>query len=841
LNEQNPVPSEKKGRTRTAQPKRRKATKGRAQVLVQGAEKLAIINKVIGEVNVRSETDLEPPLSSPFARGHARLPFYGYDIEFFGREKELDELRAFLRPRPNQNPDFAWWLWCGRGGQGKTRLAAEICVELVNKEGWRCGFLPQTTEYKSWHNWIVSRPTFVVIDHVASRAKDIRNAICALSRSPGHVTAPLRILMLERPFDDSDAWVSELVPYESPLDCLDFFAFGYPTERSEPKLRLSSYTRMLTSLGDDDLRKIVTAATGQLPSTGTLDAGSVVEWLKEIDPERRPLFLILAVRALEENPERQLRGWNRDDLIDAVLRRDFHLWQQVLGLQRNDRMGEQRKLFDEHLMLVTAATITGRSDVGLSQKLREFGLRVPERLQPDWIRIMTGEAPKGSDSQVTPLRPDIVGECFVLERCLGAFAIDASTDFARTQMQALLNALVAFAPWQTIDFVHRCSEDFAGHAGLELYTTLSIPEGDQANVGHLMDYFVHFGKIAANFADVGRIDLAEKCWSSMLDVSLRLCSERDAHFNDLIGQYLASAHYNRGLVRLQQDRNQEAREDLDRAAQLADMKIASTSGGMSRFEAQRTQFSAVRLLAVADLKLGDLSESLRNLDRILQDREATMLETVEALLLRSEVSRRQGDFDGSIADLHAVLAVDHREMVDQKHEAAASLPKSLLGRSIRHAEAGELELALNDVNEALEYVARDTELWPIVLVNRSALHLRRGRWDLAQVDCTAVIEAPHAPYGEKAKALLNRALTHREGGDVANAIVDINRAVELATPSSREQSSALLLKAQINWKKMAATEARADLDRVLGNATLDDDLRLAAMNMLQQIEAHGTR
>ena len=831
------MPSKKKLRTRTAQPERRKATKKPAQVVVQDAEKLTIINKVIGEVNVRSEADRSPPLSSPFARGHARLPFYGYDIEFFGRENELDELRAFVHPKSDQNPDFAWWLWSGRGGQGKTRLAAELCVELV-REGWRCGFLPQTTEYEDWSNWIVSRPTFVVIDHVASRAKDIRDAICALSRSPDHIRAPLRILMLERPFDDSDAWISELVPYESPLDCSDFFAFGYLTDQGGPKLQLSSYTRTLTYLGDVDLRKIVTAAARQLPSAGALDAASVVDWLKETDPERRPLFLILAVRALEENPGRQLRGWNRGDLIEAVLRRDFHLWQQVLGLRRGDRLSKQRKLFEEHLMLVTAATITGRSDAGLSRKLREFGLNVPERLQPDWIRVMTGEVPKSADSQVAPLRPDIVGECFVLERCIGSFAIDATTEFARTQMQALLNAVLTFAPWQTVDFVHRCSEDFAGHAGLELYATLSIPEGEQANVGHLMDYFVHFGKIATNFSHGGRADLAEKCWSSMLDVSLRLRSERDADFSDLINQYLANAHYNRGLVRVHQDRDVEAREDLERAAHLADLRIASRLSGMSRLEAQRLKFSAMRLLAVADLKLGNLSLALRNLDRILEDREVTIVERAEALLVRSEVRRRQGDLDRSIVDLHAILAMDDRELADQKREAAASLPKSLLGRSIRRSGDGEVELALKDVDEALEYVTRNTELWSMVLVNRSALQMRRGRWDLAQADCSAVIGEPHVPIEEQAKALLNRAQIHRQRGDLPNAVVDINRAVELATPGSREQASALLVRAQLSWKRMATAEARADLDRVLMNTVLDDDLRAFATGMLQQMK-HG--
>ena len=63
------------------------------------------------------------------------------------------------------------------------------------------------------------------------------------------------------------------------------------------------------------------------------------------------------------------------DVLEAVLRRDFHLWQESLGIRRAGRLSEERRLFDEHLTLVTAATITGRTDEGLRRQLQEFGNR----------------------------------------------------------------------------------------------------------------------------------------------------------------------------------------------------------------------------------------------------------------------------------------------------------------------------------------------------------------------------------------------------------------------------------------------------------------------------------
>ena len=60
---------------------------------------------------------VQPLLSRPpGARARDRDWFYGYGVDFVGREHELDELRDFLRSPIilDGEPDFSWWLWTRR-------------------------------------------------------------------------------------------------------------------------------------------------------------------------------------------------------------------------------------------------------------------------------------------------------------------------------------------------------------------------------------------------------------------------------------------------------------------------------------------------------------------------------------------------------------------------------------------------------------------------------------------------------------------------------------------------------------------------------------------------------
>ena len=168
-----------------------------------------------------------PPLSPPpVTRGGGQARVYGYTVDFVGRTNELDAMWVYLKHEPRTDLDFAWWFWSAPGGQGKSRLASQLCIEAQNK-GWTCGFLSSITKFDAWHQWVIDRPTLVVIDHVAHRPKAIQDAICSLSRTSNHILNRLRLILLEQTFHNNDAWVHELVPLNGSEDFVDFFSHLY--------------------------------------------------------------------------------------------------------------------------------------------------------------------------------------------------------------------------------------------------------------------------------------------------------------------------------------------------------------------------------------------------------------------------------------------------------------------------------------------------------------------------------------------------------------------------------------------------------------------------------------
>jgi hypothetical protein len=74
----------------------------------------------------RERVETEADLLSPYARS----------IPLVGRKREMAELRAWLASgRP-----IAVRVLTGRAGAGKTRLALELCEEML-AEGWAAGFV----------------------------------------------------------------------------------------------------------------------------------------------------------------------------------------------------------------------------------------------------------------------------------------------------------------------------------------------------------------------------------------------------------------------------------------------------------------------------------------------------------------------------------------------------------------------------------------------------------------------------------------------------------------------------------------------------------------------------
>jgi hypothetical protein len=121
----------------------------------------------------------------------------------------------------SQNPrftDLGCSLW-DAAGSGKSRLALEVCHAL--RPGWNAGFLSRADTFASWSHFRPSRPTLVVIDYVSGRAAEASAIILNLVRSSAYLTAPVRVLLVER---ELGSWNSRLLREGSQSECAEIIA-----------------------------------------------------------------------------------------------------------------------------------------------------------------------------------------------------------------------------------------------------------------------------------------------------------------------------------------------------------------------------------------------------------------------------------------------------------------------------------------------------------------------------------------------------------------------------------------------------------------------------------------
>lgn len=137
-------------------------------------------------------------------------------IPYFGRKKELQDLEKFLTSKEH----FKWWLICGSGGSGKSRLALEFCHNARGKNDdwdfcppWDAVFLNVKDFSRSdWESWKPCHDTLLVIDYAASAAEQnslrenfsLANLLVLLAKVSQRFCSPrIRVLLLEREYRDS--------------------------------------------------------------------------------------------------------------------------------------------------------------------------------------------------------------------------------------------------------------------------------------------------------------------------------------------------------------------------------------------------------------------------------------------------------------------------------------------------------------------------------------------------------------------------------------------------------------------------------------------------------------
>ncbi len=583
----------------------------------------------------------------------ALLSFASPLLTRVGREAELAELAAFL----GSDRPFSWWLWTGPAGAGKSRLAVELCRAVSGP--WHAGFLRETDQ-PQLGDLQALWPTLVVVDYAAQRSGWLSEAMVRLcQRRHG---APVRVLVLERaargPWWDTFRRLNR--SEESHL--IDAAAYALPRE--------------LGGLSRDQIRELIRDAAGHAgASPSSTDVEDIADRAELIDPAGRPLFAVIA--ALD-----WLDGGAADGGRDTALRRlaarmDTQTAERLAGSLPPGRARNLR----------TLATVLGGIPAAQYEQILH-SLQPPAGLLPgifdDYQQIPFGELAEG-------VRPDILGELYVLDRLAGGdtehHAIAALLRLAWQASQEAYNA-----------FVERAAADHHEHP--RLVGLLDAGEWSQTPAA--------CARMAADIVPfLGRSD-----HPALEPILARLTALQDAVRQPDVDEIVATARFRfANLVR------------ADRGPAQANALYTALLADCDPDWPVHAAILNNRGITWQDLRQDDAAAA--DYTAVINTATATEEARACALNNRADLHNARGDLASAIADRTAVLALG--ETTYNRRYIASSR------RARTRWRLGEHDAALQDIDAIL---ATDN----IVMEQKMAARLQRAQWLLPATPATAIAD-----------------------------------------------------------------------------------------------------
>jgi len=371
-------------------------------------------------------------------------------VDFFGRERELGQLKNFLA---EENVRFRWWAVTGPGGMGKSRLAYELKKWAERSaNGWTVQYL-QTGDYKNLSalgTGLVGS-TLLIADYVQQHARELGGWMDTLREA--HRSVPLRLLLVERDAADAEgvtAWTKELFVQVTHKEDLRNASYRPDFLNLEPLSGENLHCVM------DDFAQNLRLSLGKLPEPLTQgEKEMLLERLNQVDPQMcRPLYALFMVDALVNGNDPS--QWDQKEVLNYVRQREedrvrFSLRQAVRETDLN--------LEESCLELFRAATICQGLDVKQLQSICPEAWAVVEKKAesfecPEDLLERAGLLNERTGT-ILPLQPDLMGEYFVLHWA------EACEQKPRNQAkrQRLMEA-VWQEPYGTAVFLDRIFKDY---------------------------------------------------------------------------------------------------------------------------------------------------------------------------------------------------------------------------------------------------------------------------------------------------------------------------------------------------------------------------------------------
>jgi tetratricopeptide (TPR) repeat protein len=327
-------------------------------------------------------------------------PKYGI-VPFHGREDELGELERWCAG----DGRLLVRLLCGRGGTGKTRLAAELC-RRQQAAGAVAGFLTAHAAERISNLARITAPLLVIIDEAQSNLGPAAVLISELARV--RRAAPARVLLLAR--QPGEWWPTSL---EDQLDDPDArFALAAGALPCE-------LTSVEQGPREETFLAAVHAFAGRLgrPPTNLRVADLSAPVFETI------FFVHLAALSLVEGEAHATGVVVADDLLAFALRREARYWASTA---RAHDLTDPRSVLEQAVAVATLTTASTLSEAARAltalpdlEDARQAALRNIAR----WLRDVypLPPTPDAADADANntavvwfrPLVPDLLGEALV--------------------------------------------------------------------------------------------------------------------------------------------------------------------------------------------------------------------------------------------------------------------------------------------------------------------------------------------------------------------------------------------------------------------------------------------
>ena len=366
-------------------------------------------------------------------------------IPLTGRGQDLADLRTWLFSERTHSVRTI----IGPGGSGKTRLAIEMMLEVSEDpaDPWDAGFLShaELTRFVATHNvvtWGWQKNTLIVVDYAASLASELSTFLSELSnvdQSPGNPR--LRVLLLERHGSAESPWYSQLVSGDWQSDGVrDLFDPREPVHISPLQETHDRLAILRASLDRAASLRSVSA-----PLLPPLRADPAFERCLAEPQWADPLMLMMAALTSLETGVPTALSFSRTDMAKRLARREQ---------ARIRKFAPQDKHYAAEFLVRLAATATLCGGLSFeearnaaSHDSKDSGIEYPEG--PGAAVKAVYNAIPGLEGALEPIRPDLIGEAFLLE------------SWKPKPPPGSIQRALAFANKNVIPVLVRTAQDFA--------------------------------------------------------------------------------------------------------------------------------------------------------------------------------------------------------------------------------------------------------------------------------------------------------------------------------------------------------------------------------------------